>query len=65
MIYKGQPRAGRESIAINLYDEGVRMGSWGLLFHSLSGKFYFLKISYMKNTVKKNVQMNAKMIPFL
>ncbi|KFM63930.1 Solute carrier family 45 member 3, partial [Stegodyphus mimosarum] len=40
VIYRGEPHAERESIAINRYDEGVRMGSWGLLLHCIAAAGY-------------------------
>ncbi|XP_015904869.1 solute carrier family 45 member 3 [Parasteatoda tepidariorum] len=40
VIYKGRPHAEKESFAITLYDEGIRMGSWGLLLHCLSSVLY-------------------------
>lgn len=40
VIYKGKPQADKESVAFVLYDDGVRMGSWGLLLHCLSAAVY-------------------------
>ncbi|GFT36945.1 membrane-associated transporter protein [Nephila pilipes] len=40
VIYKGKPQADKESVAFNRYDDGVRMGSWGLLLHCLSAAIY-------------------------
>ncbi|GFY55222.1 solute carrier family 45 member 3 [Trichonephila inaurata madagascariensis] len=40
VIYKGNPQAYKESVAFVLYDDGVRMGSWGLLLHCLSAAIY-------------------------
>ncbi|GBM37896.1 Membrane-associated transporter protein [Araneus ventricosus] len=40
VIYGGNPQASKESVAFRLYDDGVRMGSWGLLLHCLSAAVY-------------------------
>ncbi|GIY59538.1 solute carrier family 45 member 3 [Caerostris darwini] len=40
VIYGGNPQANQASKAFNLYDDGVRMGSWGLLLHCLSAAVY-------------------------
>lgn len=39
-IYLGNPNAPENSELRNLYDEGVRMGSWGLLFHCITAAVY-------------------------
>jgi hypothetical protein len=36
-VYGGQPDAPPGSVYDILFDEGVRMGSWGLLLHSITG----------------------------
>ena len=36
-VYGGQPDAPTGSVYDLLFDEGVRMGSWGLLLHSITG----------------------------
>ncbi|GIY95674.1 solute carrier family 45 member 3 [Caerostris extrusa] len=40
VIYGGNPQVNQASKAFNLYDDGVRMGSWGLLLHCLSAAVY-------------------------
>ena len=40
-VYGGQPDAPPGSVYDLLFDEGVRMGSWGLLLHSITGEFLF------------------------
>ena len=37
VVYGGRPDAPTGSLYDNLFDEGVRMGSWGLLLHSITG----------------------------
>ncbi|ESO02250.1 hypothetical protein HELRODRAFT_188635 [Helobdella robusta] len=39
-IYKGDPNAPEDSELRNWYDEGVRMGSWGLLWHCILSAIY-------------------------
>lgn len=39
-VYKGMPDAPEHSELALLYDEGVRMGSWGLFLHSLTACLY-------------------------
>lgn len=39
-IYKGNPNAPENSLARNMFDEGVRMGSWGLLLHCITSAVY-------------------------
>jgi solute carrier family 45, member 3 len=42
VVYAGHPNAPPESLEEDLYNEGVRMGSWGLLLHSISSCGYVL-----------------------
>lgn len=37
-MYGGHPDAPERTQQAVLYDEGVRMGSWGLFLHSLTGE---------------------------
>ena len=39
-VYGGQPDAAAGSVYDLLFDEGVRMGSWGLLLHSITACLY-------------------------
>ena len=39
-IYRGNPNAEEHSVERKLFDEGVRMGSWGLLFHCITSATY-------------------------
>ena len=39
-VYGGQPDAATGSVYDLLFDEGVRMGSWGLLLHSITACLY-------------------------
>ena len=39
-VYGGRPDAAPGSVAALLFDEGVRMGSWGLLLHSVTAGLY-------------------------
>ena len=39
-VYGGQPDAPTGSVYDLLFDEGVRMGSWGLLLHSITACLY-------------------------
>jgi len=39
-IYQGNPNAPENSFLRNRYDEGVRMGSWGLLLHCITSTSY-------------------------
>ena len=41
-VYGGQPDAPTSSMYNLLFDEGVRMGSWGLLLHSITGIHDFI-----------------------
>ena len=38
VVYGGSAYAERGSVEDNRFDEGVRMGSMGLLLHSMTGK---------------------------
>ncbi|XP_059488370.1 solute carrier family 45 member 3-like [Neocloeon triangulifer] len=42
VVYAGHPNAAPDSLEEDLYNEGVRMGSWGLLLHSMSSCGYVL-----------------------
>ena len=39
-VYRGNPYASADSEERELYDSGVRAGSWGLLFHCISSAIY-------------------------
>ncbi|KAL5007087.1 hypothetical protein ScPMuIL_015893 [Solemya velum] len=39
-IYKGNPNAPENSVDRHMFDEGVRMGSWGLLLHCITSAVY-------------------------
>ena len=39
-VYGGNPNAAEFSVERVLFDEGVRMGSWGLLFHCITSAIY-------------------------
>ena len=39
-VYGGNPNAPEDSHLRTLYDEGVRMASWGLLFHCITSAIY-------------------------
>lgn len=39
-VFGGNPNAPEDSPERALYDEGVRMGSWGLLFHCITSAIY-------------------------
>lgn len=39
-VYGGNPNAPENSILRNQYDEGVRIASWGLLFHCITSAIY-------------------------
>ena len=41
-VYGGQPDAPSGSVYDILFDEGVRMGSWGLLLHSVTGIYLYM-----------------------
>ena len=43
VVYGGRPDAPTGSLSDSLFDEGVRMGSWGLLLHSITGSVIFVK----------------------
>lgn len=46
-MYGGLPDAPEHTTGALLYDEGVRMGSWGLFLHSLTGECLpFPSLSY-------------------
>ena len=42
VVYGGRPDAPTGSLSDSLFDEGVRMGSWGLLLHSITGSDIFI-----------------------
>ena len=48
VVYGGSAYAERGSVEDNRFDEGVRMGSMGLLLHSMTGKSLqtFFHLSY-------------------
>lgn len=39
-VYEGNPNAPEDSYLRNRFDEGVRMGSWGLLLHCITSAIY-------------------------
>lgn len=41
-VYEGNPNAPEDSYMRNRFDEGVRMGSWGLLLHCITSAVYAL-----------------------
>ena len=41
-VYQGNPNAPEDSFLRNRFDEGVRMGSWGLLLHCITSAIYAL-----------------------
>ncbi|KAL4224971.1 hypothetical protein ACF0H5_015667 [Mactra antiquata] len=43
-VYAGNPNAPEDSLLRNRFDEGVRMGSWGLLLHCITSAVYALFI---------------------
>ncbi|KAK3101626.1 hypothetical protein FSP39_004984 [Pinctada imbricata] len=43
-VYEGSPNAEENSYLRMRYDEGVRMGSWGLLFHCITSTVYAMFI---------------------
>ena len=43
-VYQGNPNAPEDSYLRNRFDEGVRMGSWGLLLHCITSATYALLI---------------------
>ena len=43
-VYGGQPDAPTSSMYNLLFDEGVRMGSWGLLLHSITGIHEYIQL---------------------
>ena len=49
-VYEGNPNAEENSYLRARYDEGVRMGSWGLLFHCITSTVYAL---FIENLVEK------------
>ncbi|XP_063401113.1 solute carrier family 45 member 3-like isoform X1 [Mytilus trossulus] len=48
-IYGGNPNAPENSILRNHYDEGVRMASWGLLFHCITSAIYAFLVERLVN----------------
>jgi Na+/melibiose symporter-like transporter len=46
-VYGGDPNAPENSRLQELYDEGVRMGSWGLLFHCVTSAIYAVFVERM------------------
>ena len=55
-MYGGQPDAQEHTRLAVLYDEGVRMGSWGLFLHSLTGSTWFYypcKLCFFLVTVRQ------------
>lgn len=41
-VFEGNPNAPEDSVLRERFDEGVRMGSWGLLFHCITSAIYAL-----------------------
>ena len=46
-VYGGNPNAPADSPLQGLYDEGVRMGSWGLLLHCITSAVYATCIGHL------------------
>ncbi|XP_071452771.1 solute carrier family 45 member 3-like [Hetaerina americana] len=51
VVYGGNPVAGVGTLRLALYNEGVRMGSWGLLLHSLTACGY---ASFLQDQIIRN-----------
>ena len=49
-VYEGNPNAEENSYLRARYDEGVRMGSWGLLFHCITSAIYAF---FVENLVER------------
>ena len=49
-VYGGNPNAPEDSHLRMLYDDGVRMGSWGLLLHCITSAMYVAFIEKLSNT---------------
>ncbi|XP_022337209.2 solute carrier family 45 member 3-like isoform X3 [Crassostrea virginica] len=49
-VYEGNPNAEENSYLRARYDEGVRMGSWGLLFHCITSAVYAF---FVENLVER------------
>lgn len=49
-VYEGNPNAEENSYLRARYDEGVRMGSWGLLFHCITSALYAF---FVENLVER------------
>ncbi|XP_070556499.1 solute carrier family 45 member 3-like [Ptychodera flava] len=50
-IFNGNPDAAEGSESQNLYDAGVRMGSWGLLLHGITAAIYSACLEALVSTV--------------
>lgn len=59
VVFAGNPNAPPGSLEEDLYNEGVRMGSWGLLLHSISGNELVKLIYY---TVNLNIMCTCTLI---
>ncbi|XP_071955804.1 solute carrier family 45 member 3-like [Antedon mediterranea] len=48
-LYHGNPDAAKESANNHLYEEGIRMGSWGLLLNSVTSMIFSASLEYVIN----------------
>ena len=45
-VYGGSPEAEKGSIGETLFDNGVRMGSWGLFLSSVTGRMHTFRVFF-------------------
>lgn len=55
-VFQGNPNAPENSYLRHRYDEGVRMGSWGLLFHCITSTTY---VFFIEGLVEKYGMRNT------
>ncbi|XP_062601174.1 solute carrier family 45 member 3-like isoform X1 [Saccostrea cucullata] len=63
-VYEGNPNAEENSYLRARYDEGVRMGSWGLLFHCITSAVYAFFVENLVERVGIRRTYAAGMVTF-
>ena len=63
-VFKGNPNAPEGSYLRNRFDEGVRMGSWGLLLHCITSASYALFVERLVNAYGTKLTYTFGMVTF-
>lgn len=64
-VYEGNPNAPEDSLLRMRFDEGVRMGSWGLLSHCITSAVYALFVEKLVNRYGCKLTYTVGMTSFI